>query len=252
MNRLYRKLLLSMTFCAGLVQHNAYGETLTFTSGAERVDVLELYTSQGCSSCPPADAWLNRQLDNPKLWREFIPLAFHVDYWDYLGWQDPYAQAAFSDRQRRYYQLGNSRSVYTPGFFLNGHEWRAWFRNKSPRLQQTTAAGTLTVNIDGSSIDASFIGDILTPEPLRLYVATLAFAQETAVARGENSGRRLVHEFVVTDLELIGGSKDSAGWRWQATVAALNRDGGARRAVAFWIAKSDNPAPLQATGGWLP
>ena len=73
--------------------------TLSAKSPAEQVGLLELYTSEGCSSCPPADRWLSKLKGEPKLWRNIIPLAFHVDYWDYIGWEDRFASPAYTARQ---------------------------------------------------------------------------------------------------------------------------------------------------------
>src|SRR6266576_6091859 len=85
-----------------------------FESGPQKVHLLELFTSQGCSSCPPAEAWLSKLKGEPGLWKDFVPLAFHVDYWDRLGWRDPWANKSFSDRQRAYAKQWRSDSVYTP------------------------------------------------------------------------------------------------------------------------------------------
>jgi hypothetical protein len=74
----------------------------TFQSGPARVGLLELYTSEGCSSCPPAESWLSGLAGNDALWKDVVPVAFHVDYWDYLGWRDVFASSAFSERQRDY------------------------------------------------------------------------------------------------------------------------------------------------------
>ena len=74
----------------------------TFESNNEQVSLIELYTSEGCSSCPPAERWLSKLADDESLWSHFVPLAFHVDYWDYIGWKDPYASKEYSQRQRRY------------------------------------------------------------------------------------------------------------------------------------------------------
>jgi hypothetical protein len=82
-------------------------------------------------SCPPADEWLGRQKEATELWQRLIPLAFHVDYWDYLGWWDRFASAEFSQRQRDYRHSGGLGSVYTPGVVVNGQEWRGWYRGES-------------------------------------------------------------------------------------------------------------------------
>src|SRR2546421_8506510 len=95
-----------------------------FESGPQRVHMIELFTSQGCSSCPPAEAWLSKFKTEPRLWKDFVPLAFHVDYWDRLGWRDPFAAKEWTARQYQYSASWKSDAVYTPGFVLDGHEWR--------------------------------------------------------------------------------------------------------------------------------
>lgn len=75
-------------------------EALVFTSAPARVTLLELYSSEGCSSCPLADAWVNSLQAGPGLWTQLVPVVFHVDYWDYIGWKDRFATPAFTDRQR--------------------------------------------------------------------------------------------------------------------------------------------------------
>src|SRR5580693_7997010 len=103
---------------AGLLFNMANAETnsLSFQSSNKQTSLLELYTSEGCSSCPPAETWLSRLKASPGLWGDFVPVAFHVDYWDYLGWRDPWAKSEFSNRQRAYAARWHSQSVYTPGF----------------------------------------------------------------------------------------------------------------------------------------
>ncbi|MCR9205711.1 MAG: DUF1223 domain-containing protein, partial [Halobacteriovoraceae bacterium] len=101
----------------------------SFESGEEQVHVLELYTSEGCSSCPPAEKWLNSLYKHPHLYKSFVPLAFHVDYWNYLGHPDPYSKGDYSKRQRIYASEWESGTVYTPGFIKNGKEWRSFSRS---------------------------------------------------------------------------------------------------------------------------
>src|SRR5260370_670544 len=110
---------------------NAQSAVVTFQSATERTALLELYTSEGCSSCPPAEAWLSGLKKSPGLWKDFVPLAFHVDYWDYLGWRDPWAERGFSDRQRAYAENWHNENVYTPAFAPEG--FNASFRpDESP------------------------------------------------------------------------------------------------------------------------
>src|SRR5271154_4074347 len=122
---------------------NAFAEPHDFQSSAEQVTFLELYTSEGCSSCPPAEAWLSRIKDSPELWKSVVPVAFHVDYWDYLGWHDPWAEKAFSDRQRAYAAAWGSGQIYTPCFARNGREWQDWSGSDDPSGHSTAKPGVL-------------------------------------------------------------------------------------------------------------
>ena len=99
----------------------ATAQDVMFQSPDHQSALLELYTSEGCSSCPPAENWLSRLKTSPRLWREFVPVAFHVDYWDYLGWRDPWGAKEFSNRQRAYAKTWGSETIYTPELRL---EWK--------------------------------------------------------------------------------------------------------------------------------
>jgi hypothetical protein len=234
----------SLVLLALLLAAPLQAAPLLLDSGARQVTLLELYTSQGCSSCPPAERWLNKLVDDDDLWAEIVPLAFHVDYWDYIGWQDPYAAAAYGERQRDYARAGRSSTVYTPGFFANGREWRGWTFGLGPR-RSDRQPGKLVAAIDAGRIRAGFPA---ADGPLELHVALLGFGIETAVERGENRGRKLPQEFVV--LAHTAHASDTGQWQVE-----LPRDGAGqaqRYGIALWVSTPDNPAPLQATGGWLP
>jgi len=129
----------------------AQSEPVTFQSGAEQTALLELYTSEGCSSCPPAEAWLSRQRESPGLWRDFVPLAFHVDYWDYLGWRDPWSAREFSARQRAYAASWHGESVHTPCFVLNGTEWPGWRGRSAAPKSSGLNPGVLSVRSTDSN-----------------------------------------------------------------------------------------------------
>ena len=94
-------------------------------SGAGTAALVELYTSQGCSSCPPADRWLST-LGGRFAAERVVPLSLHVDYWDYLGWKDPYAKRRFSERQRKLSVLQRMALVYTPQVVVQGRDFRSW------------------------------------------------------------------------------------------------------------------------------
>ena len=218
-------------------------ENLVFESGNEKVSLLEMYSSQGCSSCPPAEKWLNKFTADPGLWKRFIPVVFHVDYWDYLGWKDPYSDQAYSARQREFKRQSLIHSVYTPGFVLNGKEWRGWFARKSlPASQQQS--GNLKLDVSGPLISATY--SQFTSKQ-RLNIALIGFDLNTYVANGENHQRTLTQEFVVLDFWQV--NPDDGQWtsEWQTPKADAKSIG-----IVAWITEGKSLRPLQATGGLLP
>ncbi|MBA2623868.1 MAG: DUF1223 domain-containing protein [Chthoniobacterales bacterium] len=219
---------------------------LTFESGPTRTHLLELYTSEGCSSCPPAEAWLSRLKDEPRLWREFVPIAFHVDYWDRLGWRDPFASKQWTARQYEYSARWKSSSVYTPGFVLNGREWR----NSGVPAASTERSGVLKLALtEGDTVEAKFAPESGEMRTFDLHVARLGADLRIHVKAGENGGRKLLHDFVVLSLvkePMTGGAKQV-----RLPPGGAGQASGAREAIAAWITESGRIEPLQAVGGWL-
>jgi hypothetical protein len=123
-------------------------EPVTFESSDSQTTLIELFTSEGCSSCPPADAWISHLKDSPDLWKKIVPVAFHVDYWNNLGWRDRFARPEFTARQRRYVAAWHGDSVYTPGFVVNGQEWRGWFSDRTVARKQAANVGNLKLRHD--------------------------------------------------------------------------------------------------------
>ena len=218
-------------------------DKLVFNSGVEQVTLLELYTSQGCSSCPPAERWLNAYVDSEDLWTKTVPVAFHVDYWDYLGWKDSLADSAHAERQRDYARAGRTRTVYTPGMFANGRDWRGWTFGLSPRASGREP-GDLAVTVTDKQLSATFRD---SAGALELHVAVLGFGIDTKVERGENRNRTLRQEFVVLAHDL----HTARGGRWEVPLPEADHRLAERLGVAVWISEPGKPAPLQATGGWL-
>jgi len=214
-----------------------------FASGATRVHLLELYSSEGCSSCPPAEQWLGQLRGEPGLWRDFVPVAFPVTYWDHLGWRDRLARPEFTARQYAYAGRWGSDSVYTPGFVLDGAEWRAGFARHLPPPARETA-GVLTVEYaDDGACRVGFA----TTGDYDVHVAVLGGGITSAVHAGENEGRTLQHEFVVlamADAPLKAGAVEIK--LPQPVVTGVTR-----HALAVWVTRRGDLAPVQATGGWL-
>lgn len=222
----------------------------TFSSGPKKVQLLELYTSEGCSSCPPAERWLSNWTQRPDLWRDVIPVVFHVDYWNYLGWEDSFSNSAWSARQRRHAEEGGVRSVYTPGFVVNGREWRGWFSGKS-LPDGVMDAGTLEVRVEDNRVLARYASLEGEPAKLSLEVALLGFDLTTPVRAGENRGRSLTHQFSVLAHDRAQATRSGADSEWSVEIPQT-RVASDRVALAVWVTEAGRLEPLQAAGGWLP
>lgn len=191
-----------------LMANAAMADSCSVRSPAHRVALIELYTSQGCSSCPPADRWLSG-LGQRVPHTQAIPLSMHVGYWDYIGWKDPFAKREFNERQRAWAIANGSRSVYTPGIFVQGRELREWSSSAalgaalrasqsmpagaSLSLAGEFAAGQLTVDVQASAA----AGQTTASPELRL--ALVQSGLQTAVRAGENRGEQLANDHVVRE-----------------------------------------------------
>src|ERR1700752_3234811 len=174
---------------------------IQFQSLERQTALLELYTSEGCSSCPPAEAWLSKLKTAPGLWSEFVPVAFHVDYWNNLGWRDKLSSEQFSDRQRRYASAWSAEDIYTPEFVLNGREWRNWVGFRGVPSDSAAKAGALRVNsTDGKHWQADFVPAEHGMADYEVTAAVLVSELVSEVTAGENSGRHLNHDFAVLSL----------------------------------------------------
>ena len=175
-------------------------------SGAATVPLLELYTSEGCSSCPPADKWLSDLKPDTK---KIIPLAFHVDYWDYIGWKDKFSKAEYSDRQRKTAAFAGAGFVYTPQFVLNGRDFKG---ADSSRLNQAVSASQKIASRANLSLNAitQTNGEITLKATVQavnsadtnhadIFIAIYENKLVSQVNAGENNGRELKHDYVVRD-----------------------------------------------------
>jgi hypothetical protein len=223
-----------------------------FQSNEDQVTLLELFTSEGCSSCPPAEKWLSSLTSATGLWSKFVPVAFHVDYWDYLGWRDAWGRRDFSDRQRDYAQHWGSDSIYTPGFVLNGREWRSWSRQKEGPPVSGLKTGMLKV----SSTDQVHWKVSFSPAAgasgYEAHAALLANGLTSDVKAGENQGRGLNHDFVVIALTANSLSKEGEHLVGELKFDRRDKTASKRLAIAVWVTRAGNLDPVQAVGGWLP
>ncbi|MGA9423306.1 MAG: DUF1223 domain-containing protein [Rhodanobacteraceae bacterium] len=162
-------------------------------SGARRAHLVELYTSEGCSSCPPADRWLSRIADSA----EIIPLGFHVDYWDSSRWHDRFSDARFTARQRDLAGRSGSGVVYTPEVALDGREWQGWSHQPLP-AEGPNAFTRLTLHADpGKSLHLSLDVGGSPDSGARAYFALTQSGLTSRVEGGENRGATLHHDHVV-------------------------------------------------------
>ena len=197
------KALLGLSLINFAIQPAIAAECST-KSGAQTVPLLELYTSEGCSSCPPADKWMS-SIKADKV----TPLAFHVDYWDYIGWKDRFSKAEYSDRQRKTAAFGGAGFVYTPQFVMNGRDFKGW---DDSRLSQSVEASqklasraNLSLNVvtaaNGeitlkSTAQATKPNDSKTSD---IFVAIYENKLVSQVKAGENNGSTLKHDYVVRE-----------------------------------------------------
>jgi len=170
----------------------------------ERPVVVELFTSQGCSSCPPADAYLHKLAKRD----DVIALAMHVDYWDYIGWKDSFASPALTQRQRDYARRGNRRMVYTPQMIINGEDHVVGNRPRDveeliSRHSKADTAVDLIVSRDGNQVS-------VTATPVQALLGSFSVqlvhykpSQTVDIKRGENKGRSLSYANVVTRIDVL-------------------------------------------------
>lgn len=227
---------------------NAAAET-HIESGPQQTTLIELYTSEGCSSCPPAEAWLSRLKSDPGLWKQFVPIAFHVDYWDRLGWPDRFASKQWTERQSRYAALWRSESVYTPAFVLNGREWRNWSGTLPPPDDKVT--GVLRASSDdGKTWSIEFRPAQGEAGEWEAHLAFLGSGISSKIGAGENSGRNLQHDFVVLSQQ-SGPMKSGAGHAIGSLTIGSTGENAPRKAIAVWITHRDQLVPVQSAGRWI-
>ena len=185
--------------------------TCSRESPAHTVALIELYTSEGCSSCPPADRWLS-ELTRRFPAEQLVPLALHVDYWDYIGWQDPFAQPMFAERQQWLSRLASGSTVYTPEVFSGMKEVRDWrnpagFAEKIQAINRQPARATIalhmqTAGADRVELQVRFTAgkpgrELQKPQNLQGTLVVYEDHLGSAVRAGENRGATLQHEHVV-------------------------------------------------------
>ena len=198
----------------------------TVRSGPQANAVVELYTSEGCSSCPPADRWLSSFTAVAGTGR-VVPLAFHVDYWDHIGWKDAFASARGTERQREIQRAAGARFVYTPQVVVAGRDFPGWRSHASwsaalDSIQGKAAGASIELalkvdpqrGIEVGSVVGLVPGSAAKRADLVVLVAATQNGLASRVTAGENRGERLAHDFVVRDFAVHRGiGQASAAFR---------------------------------------
>ncbi|SEO67936.1 hypothetical protein SAMN04490248_10960 [Salinihabitans flavidus] len=172
----------------------------------ERPVVVELFTSQGCSSCPPADAFFAQELATRD---DVIALGLHVDYWDYIGWKDQFASPDFSARQKDYARAAGQRSVYTPQMIVNGRERVVGTKpedvNKMIRAHAAVDGPVrITATREGGQLNITLKCDPPMDKSMLVHLVRYEPHRTVEIKSGENAGRTLDYANVVTEWQVLG------------------------------------------------
>jgi len=225
-------------------------------SGPHTTALVELYTSEGCDTCPPADHWLSSLFAQGFRSDQVVPLALHVDYWDYMGWKDPFAKGEFSIRQRKLAQMKRPVMVYTPQVLVQGQDFRRWasdaFAAEVTRINSRAARARIALTIravEPNAIRAELVAQLFDPAGQKnaaVYLAAYENRLASEVSAGENRGRRLEHDFVVR--EWIGpiGFGESPKLEEQRALPLLPGADPKHLGVAAFVQNRSNSEVLQA------
>ncbi len=209
---------LALGFSLASAASPAATQECSASSGKHTVALLELYTSEGCSSCPPADRLLSSLPGQELSADQVVPLALHVDYWDYLGWRDPFAQSKFTERQRRMGTINRLRTIYTPQFLLNGKDFRPWraqsVNKEVADINRSKARAQLQISLKQDAAQLHIMANADVPDATDrhdadAYIVLYENKLSRNVKAGENTGRTLTHNFVAR--EFIGPIRLKSG-----------------------------------------
>jgi hypothetical protein len=210
--------------------------------------VIELFTSQGCSSCPPADRIIGELAKDPSV----IALSMPIDYWDYLGWKDTLADARFSARQKAYSRVRGDRDVYTPQAVINGSAHvigsdRTGIENAIGSTKQAEGVMSVPVSLSlsGKQINVSVAASGKGPATTHgeVWICSIARAVPISITRGENSGREIIYHNVVRNLLKVGDWNGTPG-SWTVPLENVSREGVDAAVVYVQDGNRDRPGPM--------
>ena len=211
-------------------------------SGDRQAMLIELYTSEGCNSCPPADRWLS----SLKGRSDVLAAAFHVDYWDRLGWVDRFGSPRHTERQAQQQRSSGAGFSYTPQLLANGRDWRG--APTLPVLDKPALVQVEARRLDAQRVALQVLPLAGAPARLALWWALLEDGHVSAVRAGENQGVTLHHDHVVRQYGLLPAWAASAGQPAALTIdlAAAQKQGGPKARLLVVVTEASTGAPLQA------
>ncbi len=233
--------LTTVLLAQGAFNAHAVAPTCEARSGEQRTPVIELYTSEGCSSCPPADQWLSTLKGKP-----VVAQAFHVAYWDYIGWADRFASPAYTDRQREVATTNQLRTIYTPQLVRNGRDWRNW-GGAFTALPAALPAGASVYleRVNSGTANEQFVAHIAPQQANATWSAYWTITEHghsSRVKAGENKGETLQHDFVVRQYTPVGRYQGTQRLSFAAPPAQPDHP----RQINLVVSDSRTGEPLQA------
>ncbi|WIY52797.1 DUF1223 domain-containing protein [Devosia sp. YIM 151766] len=232
---------LALGFITGSVMSFAF----VVAPGAESMPgqsraVVELFTSQGCSQCPPADALLTSLAERG----DVVALAYHVDYWDYIGWEDTFAHKGFSDRQRAYAKSWGSSRIYTPQMVVNGSEGVVGSRREEVQDALASAQLPLAVSLtrQGDMLKVEVPADEMLDDA-QIWLVRYLDRADVAIAAGENAGKNMVYTKVVTDKQILGMWEARTGAEIKLPLAGLTNSEPGNNGLAVLVQNERNGLP---------
>jgi len=231
-----------VALAAGIVAGPVAGAACSVKSGPSTVALVELYTSEGCSSCPPADLWLSTAFPAASPQLTAIPLAFHVDYWDRLGWKDRFATPAYTERQYEAMRANRARFVYTPQVIVQGKDFPQWRGSAAPAalVAANSKPARAEISLEAESQRGSIVVKATARVPsgadrrgAALHVALVDDGLASDVKAGENAGVRLAHDHVVRLLRSGPAADTNGNIRWDGSLPLPSEAGNSSTLVAF-------------------
>lgn len=240
---------LTLAVCLGAVSALASQEACRVQSGPTVTPVIELYTSEGCSSCPPADRWLSKFRFPKADAGPVVVQAFHVGYWDYIGWIDRFATPAHTVRQKQVASWNGANQIYTPQAVLNGRDWQDWTRTTSTASLAGRVIAHTAISLQQTGPDqfeATVSADSLATVPWSAYWTVTEHGHSSRVKAGENAGELLQHDYVVRQYTPAGDYSTGANVPQKLQLRSVAKTPGHARQVNLVVFDKRTGVTLQA------